>query len=334
MTTTQSSSGTTQQTSHIVTNRVLTHRGAASYDLTTNTLIVTDIAQRHQAVEEVLRGIDVPTKQVLIEARVVLADDAFGRTLGARLGLQGQGFNGNTLYGTASNMYNSMRAANAASLPLVSSTSGTSVTYTDLANVDLGASTTGLSNSPPASIGFTILNAASGMALGLELQALEADRRGKVVSNPKVVTANLRPAVILQGEQIPVVTPATSTSPATTQFKDALLCLLVSPQILNNDEVILNVEVTKDARGTTYGENVAVNVKRLKTQVRVKNGETAVLGGIFEQTLRTDSSKVPLLSDLPLLGHLFRTDYKIDDKSEMLVFLTPRLIGEGHTATK
>lgn len=324
--TTQSGGGVS--TTQTVSNRVLTNRGAASYDLTTNTLVITDILQRHQAVEDVLRSIDVPTKQVLIEARVVLADDAFGRTLGARLGIQGQGFNGNTLYGTASNMLNSARVATSGSVPIGNSTD---VSYGNLANVDLGAATSGISNNNPASIGFTILNAASGVALGLELQALEADKRGKIVSNPKVVTTNLRPAVILQGEQIPVVTPGTSTTAPTTTFKDALLCLLVSPQVLNNDEVILNVEVTKDARGATYGENVAVNVKRLKTQVRVKNGETAVLGGIFEQTLRNDTSKVPLLGDLPILGNLFKNNSRIDDKSEMLVFLTPRLIGESST---
>lgn len=329
-TTTNQSGDTIRRTSYAV-NRVLTGRGAASYDLTTNTLIVTDIPQRHAAVEEVLRGIDVPTKQVLIEARVVLADDTFGRTLGARLGVQGQGFKGNTLYGVGGNMGNSGTVATTSS---VRNLIDTSRSLDSNPNLDLGADISGISNNSPGSIGFTILNAATGVALGLELQALEADKRGKIISNPRVVTANLRPAVILQGEQIPVVTPGTSTAPATTTFKDALLCLLVSPQVLNNDEVILNVEVTKDARGATYGENVAVNVKRLKTQVRVKNGETAVLGGVFEQSLRNDTNKVPLLGDIPLLGYLFRNTYKVDNKSEMLVFLTPRLLGEGTPSSR
>jgi type IV pilus assembly protein PilQ len=317
--TTRDVNGAVSRTSETISNRVLTTRGAASFDLTTNTLVVTDIPQRHAAVEEVLRGIDVPVKQVMIEARVVLADDTFGRTIGARLGLQGQGFNGNTLYGTGNNLTNSGNVATAASVV---------DTLSAGPNIDLGAKTSGLSDSTVGSIGFTILNAASGIALGLELQALEADKRGKIVSNPRVMTTNLRPAVILQGEQIPVVTPGTVDTPATTTFKDALLCLLVSPQVLNNDEVILNVEVTKDARGDTFGDNVAVNVKRIKTQVRVKNGETAILGGIFEQNLRSETDKIPLLGDIPLLGHLFRNSYKLDDKSEMLVFLTPRLLGD------
>jgi type IV pilus assembly protein PilQ len=311
--------GDSTRTTNYSVNRVLTPRGAASYDLTTNTLIVTDIPQRHIAVEEVLKGIDVPTKQVLIEARVVLADDSFGRTLGARLGVQGQGFKGNTLYGTANSLENSADVATRATVPN-SETFGSP-------NVDLGTGLFGVGNAP--SIGFTILNAATGVALGLELQALEADKRGKIISNPRVVTANLRPAVILQGRQIPYQT--VSADGTNTQFRDALLCLLVSPQVLNNDEVILNVEVTKDAQGDTTAAGPAINVKRLKTQVRIKNGETAVLGGIFEQTLRNDTNKVPLFGDIPLLGNLFRNNNRVDDKSEMLVFLTPRLLGEGHS---
>ncbi|MBK6743654.1 MAG: type IV pilus secretin PilQ [Hydrogenophilales bacterium] len=317
-TTTTQGGGESSRTTNYASNRVLTPRGAASYDLTTNSLIITDILQRHAAVEEVLRGIDVPTKQVLIEARVVLADDVFGRTLGARLGVQGQGFKGNTLYGTANTMENSAVAATSASVRDAEIFGGSP-------NVDLGTGMFGVGNAP--SIGFTILNAATGVALGLELQALEADKRGKIISNPRVVTANLRPAVILQGRQIPYQT--VSADGTNTQFGDALLCLLVSPQVLNNDEVILNVEVTKDAQGDNTSAGPAINVKRLKTQVRVKNGETAVLGGIFEQTLRNDTNKVPLLGDIPLLGHLFRNNNRVDDKSEMLVFLTPRLLGEG-----
>jgi type IV pilus assembly protein PilQ len=164
--------------------------------------------------------------------------------------------------------------------------------------------------------------------LTLELQALEVDNRGKVVSNPRVVTTNLRPAVILQGEQIPYQTQTTgSTTAPTTSFKDALLCLLVSPQILNNDSVILNVEVTKDVKGDVQPDGqFPINVKRVKTQVRVNNGETAVLGGIFEQTLNNGTKKVPFLGDLPVLGNLFKQNSKSDTKTEMLIFLTPRIL--------
>jgi type IV pilus assembly protein PilQ len=288
-------------------NRVLSIRGGASHDLTTNTLVVTDTLERHDAIEEVLKGVDVPSKQVMIEARIVVADDTFSRDLGAKLGFQGSGKSGNNGFGLGTYETSAVAA-----------TTGVSAAA-PTPNVNLG-----VAGAP--SLGFTIFNASTAAILSLELQALEVDNRGKIVSNPRVVTTNLRPAVILQGEQIPVVTPGTANAPATTTFKDALLCLLVNPQVLNNDSVILNVEVTKDARGAQVGDNVAINAKRIKTQVRVNNGETAVLGGIFEQTLRNDTDKVPFFGDLPILGHLFKSNSKSDVKSEMLIFLTPRIL--------
>jgi type IV pilus assembly protein PilQ len=315
-----STSGTTSSTSgqgggrttstHV--NRVLSDRGGASHDLTTNTLVVTDTLDRHEAVENVLKTVDLPTRQVMIEARIVLADDKFSRDLGVKLGFQGSGKSGNTNFGLGT--YDSSA---------VGATTGVTGAA-PATNINFPASNIGT----PGQLGFTIFNASTAAILSLELQALEADNRGKIISNPRVVTTNLRPAVILQGEQIPVVTPASANSPATTTFKDALLCLLVSPQVLNNNDVILNVEVTKDARGAIYGDNVAINAKRIKTQVRVGNGETAVLGGIYEQTLRNDTNKVPFLGDLPVLGNLFKANYRNDEKSEMLIFLTPRILGE------
>lgn len=312
--TTTRQDGTSSSTSYSV-NRVLSQRGGASHDLTTNTLVVTDTLERHAAIEEVLKTVDLPTKQVMIEARIVIADDTFSRDLGARLGFQGSGKKGNT--GVGLGTYDT--SATAATTGLATSAPAS--------NVNLTAT-----NAP--SLGFTIFNASTAAILSLELQALEVDNRGKIISNPRVVTTNLRPAVILQGEQIPVVTPGSANAPATTTFKDALLCLLVNPQVLNNDSVILNVEVTKDARGAQVGDNVAINAKRIKTQVRVNNGETAVLGGIFEQTLRNDTDKVPFLGDLPVLGHLFKKNAKSDTKSEMLIFLTPRILQDDFMGVK
>jgi type IV pilus assembly protein PilQ len=304
------------------TNRVLSPRGAASFDLTTNTLIVTDIADRHAKIEEVLKGIDLPSKQVMIEARVVIADDSFGRHLGARLGFQTLGeFNG-TNVGVAPGGLIDVDWADV-EVPHSLATAARGLHVGNSYNIDLPTSQFGVS---APSLGFTLINAASETLLNLELQALEADSRGKIISNPKVITTNLRAAVILQGEQIPVVTPGSANSPATTTFKDALLCLLVAPQVLNNDDIIMNVEVTKDARGDVFGDNVAVNVKRVKTQVRVKNGETAVLGGVFEEDQRNQTNKVPVLGDVPLLGVFFRNNAKTDVKREMLIFLTPRIL--------
>ncbi|MDD4881073.1 MAG: type IV pilus secretin family protein, partial [Gallionellaceae bacterium] len=167
--------------------------------------------------------------------------------------------------------------------------------------------------------------------LGLELQALEADNRGKILSNPRVVTQNQVPAVILQGQQIPYITPGDNNGPPTTSYKDALLCLLVDPQVLNNEDIILNVEVQKDAAGKVMTSGIPIDTKRVKTQVRIKNGETVVLGGIFEQTQNNDTEKVPLLGDIPILGALFRTNYKQDAKTELLIFLTPRLLDDAVT---
>lgn len=310
-TTTTSAQGSSRTTSYNV-NRVLSSRGGASHDLTSNTLVVTDTLEKHAAVEAVLKEIDIPMRQVMIEARIVVADDTFGRDLGVRLGLHSTGRLDGTTLGLSSSGAASRGIATGTT---VSSQTGYNVQLPDAA---------GVANA--GTLGLTILNAAANTMLSLELQALEADERGKIVSNPRVVTTNLKPAVILQGTQIPYQT--VSTNGTQTQFKDALLCLLVAPQILNNDAVILNVEVQKDAQGANTTAGPAINVKRVKTQVRVNNGETAILGGIFEQTLRDDTTKVPFLGDIPILGHLFKSNSKTDNKSELLIFLTPRLVND------
>jgi type IV pilus assembly protein PilQ len=298
--------------SSTATNRVLSPRGSAAFDLKTNVLIVTDIAERHLAVENILKAIDIASRQVMIEARIVIADDQFTRDLGVRLGVRFARDWGSYNVGAGET---SGRAIDYASNE---NTSGTAPPF----NVNLPA--TALGN--PGTLGLALLSASGNTLINLELQALEAERRGKIISNPRVITANLKPAVILQGEQIPYQT--VSQDGTETEFKDALLCLLVAPQILNNDSIILNVEVTKDARGDLTTAGPAINAKRVKTQVRVNNGETAVLGGIFEQTQRTDKQQVPLLGDLPILGNLFKTTTRQDDKTELLIFLTPKILDE------
>ncbi len=313
-------SGSTQSDVSWATNRVLSPRGAASFDLTTNTLILTDIASRHEKAMEVLKGVDVPSRQVMIEARVVLADDSFGRHIGARLGVQTRGEFGNNAMGLAPGGPVEVDWTDV-SVPHSYATTYAGLHHSDSYNVDLPTTLFGV---VAPSLGYTLINAAAETIINLELQAMEADNRGKIVSNPRVITTNLKPAVILQGSQIPYQT--TGDGGTQTTFKDALLCLLVAPQVLNNDEIIMNVEVTKDAVGASTSAGPAINVKRVKTQVRVKNGETAVLGGIFEQVQRNDSNKVPLLGDIPVLGVFFRNNAKTDEKSEMLIFLTPRIL--------
>lgn len=314
VTTTTASTATAGSTGGV--SRILSSRGSASSEPQTNSLIVSDTPSKQDEVRALLKLIDIPAKQVMIEARVVVADDGFSRQLGARLGVKGGGQTNSIGYGVST-------TANDAAA--IASTGGLGGSTTVPFNVDLPALTGATS---AGKIALSILNLGGNSVLGLELQALEADNRGKIISNPRVVTSNQRPAVILQGTQIPYITPGTANSPATVTFKDAFLCLLVNPQILNNDSVILNVEVQKDAvgNGSATGGNPPIDTKRVKTQIRLKNGETAVLGGIFEQTTRNDTNKVPLLGDIPVLGHLFKDNSKIEQKTELMIFLTPRII--------
>ncbi|MDO9006931.1 MAG: AMIN domain-containing protein [Thiobacillus sp.] len=272
--------------------KILTKRGRATYELKTNTLIITDTPRKIQEVRELLTRLDVPARQVMIEARVVVANDGWSRDLGTRL---------------------SFLAQNAA---------GTR---------QIGGSGQSLPVSPNAgNFALSLLDPASGSFLQLELLALEEENRGKVISNPRVMTTNQKPAVILNGTQIPYITPGTANNPATVTFKDAFLCLLVDPQILNNDSVILTVEVQKDAvRDLAIVQgNPAIDTKRIKTQVRVNNGETLVLGGIFDGDETSTVSKVPLLGDIPGLGWMFKTTTKDTTKTELIIFLTPRILDE------
>jgi type IV pilus assembly protein PilQ len=298
-----SGSGNTasSQTQGNAEQKILTKRGRATFDLKTNTLIITDTSRKIQEVRELLARLDVPARQVMIEARVVVADSLWSRDLGARLsfdaasGLGKKGILGGPL--------------------------------------ELSGSGSGPSAGTP-NLTLSLLNLANGNVLGLELRALEAENRGKVISNPRVLTSNQKPAVILNGTQLPYITPGTVDNPATVTFKDVFLCLLVDPQILNNDSLIMTVEVQKDAvdssnsvslDGTTFP---AVATKRIKTQVRVNNGETLVLGGIFDQNESNNVNKVPLLGDIPVLGNLFKTTTRLDAKTELIVFLTPRILDE------
>ncbi len=271
--------------------KVLTKRGRATYELKTNTLILTDTPRKIQEIRELIARLDVPARQVMIEARVVVATDGWSRDLGARLSF------------VASNSSGSRQFAGAGQA---------------LPGVD------------PFLL-VNLIDPANGSMLNLELQALEAENRGKVISNPRVMTTNQKPAVILNGTQIPYITPpAVIGGVATVTFKDAFLCLLVDPQILNNDTIVLNVEVQKDSVRDIagIGDNPAIDTKRIKTQVRVNNGETLVLGGIFDGSEATLVEKVPFLGDMPVLGNLFKTTYKDNSKTELIIFITPRILDE------
>ncbi|MGA7950869.1 MAG: type IV pilus secretin PilQ [Thiobacillaceae bacterium] len=311
--------------------KILSKRGRASYELKTNTLIINDTARKIDEVRQLLAKIDVPAKQVMIDARIVIADEEFGRTLGIKLGTgiseEVGGGKHRVGIGIGGDQLSSVGNANSS---LVTPPGPISLVN----HVSLGAPAL-TAGGTPAAIGLTLLNAATGNLISLELQALEADGRGKIISNPRVVTSNGRPAAILQGSSIPYIT-TTATGGTVTQtvtFKDVLLCLLVDPQVLNNDSVVMTVEVQKDSVSSTITTVTADSLpvianKRVKTQVRVNNGETAVLGGIYETIKREDIQKVPFLGDIPFFGNLFKNNHKEEQKVELLIFLTPRVLDE------
>jgi type IV pilus assembly protein PilQ len=320
--------------------KILSKRGRATYELKTNTLIITDTARKIREVRDLLARLDVPARQVMIEARVVIADSNWSRDLGAKLGLVGLNRTRRYQGGITGDQLD----ADALTQGFVpqSPVKGTRVDPNDptkfVTDVPVQSHGTNLVNFPAglgaAQLALSLLDSKTGNLLSLELSALEAENRGKIVSNPRVMTSNQKPAVILNGTQIPYVTPGTANSPATITFKDVFLCLLVDPQILNNDSLIMTVEIQKDGIDPTQSVGLgnqfvpAIATKRVKTQVRVNNGETLVLGGIFDQAELNDVNKVPLLGDIPMLGNLFKNTFKQDNKTELIVFLTPRIVDE------
>jgi type IV pilus assembly protein PilQ len=311
-------------------SRVLSARGSMFYEARTNQLFVSDTPTHLQAIQDMITKIDIPVRQVLIEARIVIADDTFGRSLGVRLGaLDGSLSKGN--YPGYSIGSGSTRIAVGGNQGAVGSATGQGATstYSDTNFVNLPASTQGGFN--PASFALSLFSASMDRYLNLEISALEADGKGKVVSSPRVITADQQKALIEQGEEIPY-NVATSSGATSIQFRKANLKLEVTPQITPEGSVILDVDVTKDSRGNTTPAGFAINTKHVQTKVLVENGGTVVIGGIFEQADREDVTKVPYLGDVPYLGNLFKTRTKSSTKTELLIFLTPKMVTERTTA--
>jgi type IV pilus assembly protein PilQ len=326
--------------------RFLSKRGTAFVDPRTNILFVTDIASRLEEVRRVIRQIDTSVRQVLIEARIVIADDRFSRQLGVRFGQQ----TGATLFGRR---YAFGSGGSLSTQPVVS-LSGTTLTRETRTQTPFelasGIATAGYSDSPQLNVNLpvpnaagqlalTLINLGSGNLINLELTALEADNRGKVVSSPRVITGDNQKAHIEQGTEIPYVTPGSANSPATVSFKKAVLALDVTPQITPDGRVIMQVEIRKDSVGelvpTGFGGNVpAIDTKNVVTQIAVNNGDTAVIGGIYEEVIRNDTTKVPFLGDVPVVGNLFKQTGRSSQKTELLIFLTPRVVKETVTAVR
>jgi type IV pilus assembly protein PilQ len=325
--------------------KFLSKRGNAVVDARTNILFVQDTTARLEEVRRLIRQIDIIVRQVVIESRIVVADDKFSRQLGVRFGMQ-TGF-------TLNNHYAGGIGGSLNSQPVVT-TSGNTLTRDTRTQTPYelasGLASAGYSDtpqlnvnlpvpSPAGQVALTLINLGSGNLINLELSALEADSRGKVVSSPRVVTADNQKASIEQGTEIPYVTPGSANSPATVQFKKAVLRLDVTPQITPDNRIIMTVEIRKDSIGQLVnlggGFTVpAIDTKNVTTQIAVNNGDTAVIGGIYEETVNNDVTKVPFLGDLPLVGYLFKTTNKAIEKTELLIFLTPRVVKESVTAVR
>jgi type IV pilus assembly protein PilQ len=311
--------------------RILSPRGSVIFETRTNQLFVSDVPSKLQEIQDMIAKIDIPVRQVLIESRIVIADDTFGRSLGVKLGATDlRGIRGGTPgYGIGGDGRVSIGGnLNAVGAQTLQTTGGLS--YTDTNFVNLPAAAQG--GFDAATFALSLFSAGANRFLNLELSALEADGKGKIVSSPRVVTADQQKALIEQGEEIPYQV-ATSSGATSVQFRKASLKLEVTPQITPEGSVILDVDVTKDSRGTSAGSaGFAINTKHVQTKVLVENGGTVVIGGIFEQNEREDVSKVPFLGDVPYLGNLFKTRTTSNSKTEMLIFLTPKVVADRSAA--
>ena len=301
--------------------RWLSARGSVMAEPRTNQLFISDVPVRLAELQKIIDHLDVPVRQVLIEARIVEADDQFGQSLGVRWGL---GASRSATVGGQSVSLGQIGASNVPNGP------GTVPGN----QVNLPAGDAGQKVVLPATWAVSIFNASADRFINLELSALEADGRGRVVSRPRVITADQTKALIEQGTELPyqAFNATGGTTLTNIQFRKANLKLEVTPQITPEGEVVLEVDVNRDSVGQLTSAGYAINTKHVKTQVRVGDGGTVVLGGIFEDSDKNDEAKVPALGDVPLIGWLFRNRQQVRKRSELLIFLTPRVLDEGMTA--
>jgi type IV pilus assembly protein PilQ len=270
--------------------------------------------------------LDIPVRQVLIEARIVEAEDTFGRSLGVKFGSADlraqQGGDGGYAIGSGS-----QRVAFGTNYGNAVASSGAGGTV-DLTRGYVNLPASGYNGFDAATFALSIFSSAANRFLNLELSALESDGNGKVVSNPRIVTADQYPAKIIQGVQIPYTKAGENGGPPTTEFQDANLELEVTPQITPDGSILLDVYVTKDTPGAVTRDGIAINTKQIKTQILVENGGTVVIGGIFTMDERDEVTQVPFLGDLPGVGYLFKSRTRSTEKKEMLVFITPKVVSE------
>ena len=303
--------------------KILSKRGSAVWDPRTNMLFVQDTPAKLEEIRKLISQIDIPVRQVMIEARIVEATDLFSKSLGARLGYQDHGRPaiGTPLVGDTRAVFGGKLEA-----PGYSTMQAAAVpTYNgDGMNVNLPAKS---SAGVAGVLSMILFQSNATRFLNLELSALQADGKGKIISNPRVLTSDQTEAVIEDGTDIPYL-QASSSGATSVSFKKAVLSLKVKPQITPDDNIIMDLKVNKDSRGENTVAGPAINTKQITTQVLVENGGTVVIGGIFTQDEDTTVAKVPLLGDIPVLGFMFRKTDKRDEKRELLVFVTPRILKE------
>lgn len=307
---------------------ILSKRGSVVVDERSNKVFVTDVASRLQSLRRLVQEIDIAPRQVLIEARIVEANKTFSRDLGVRLGYGDRtnrhignggrlGF-GSSEFGSVDSSGNIVTGPNAPINTVIrrvgeSATSGSSALTSGYGNLNL-----------------TLFNSSLTRFLNLELVAQETDGRIRLVSSPRVLTANQVEALIEQGTEIPYQ-EASSSGATSTSFKKAVLSLKVKPQITPDGRLQLSIEVNKDSRGEDTSAGPAIDTKKVKSEVLIENGGTVVIGGIYEETDTSTTEQVPLLGDIPVLGHLFKTNMKNSERREMLVFITPRIVADALT---
>ena len=307
-------------------NSILSARGSVTIDERTNTLLVLETRDKIAEVRALIQKLDVPVRQVLIESRIVVANDNFERDLGTQFGV--------TYVGNVGNNFLTTGGTNAATDSTVNSfTTSTNGRVT----VPNQSSNYNVNLPAPASAGnpgtFALSLLAKNTLVDLELSALQSEGKGEVISSPRVITANAKPAVIKQGVEIPYQ-QSTSAGATSVSFKDAVLSLNVTPQITPDGRIIMDLAVHDDSVGANVnsgqgGTIPSIDTREVDTQVLVDNGQTVVLGGIYQQTTNHNVSKIPLLGDIPVLGYLFRNNQVINNKTELLVFITPKILAEG-----
>ena len=288
-------------------NSILSIRGSVSVDERTNTLLIRDTAKSIEDIRRMVNVLDIPVRQVIIEARMVTVKDSINEELGIRWGVTDT----DSEFATSG----TLEGANTAGSGLVPD-------LADRLNVNLPVA------NPAASLAFQVARLADGTILDLELSAMEKENKGEIIASPRITTANQKQAYIEQGVEIPYQ-EASSSGATTTQFKKAVLSLTVTPHITPDDRIILDLIVTQDTVSTVQnGSAPGIDTQRIGTQVLVNNGETIVLGGIYQQAIISTVSKVPVLGDIPYFGWLFRNSNNFNEKKELLIFVTPRIVTE------